>query len=69
MTFELFDESNAVLIHLSDREGKAAPSEWIIGQGTPAIARAVLSYARLHGIPGDRVQYSARPYVNPTPVE
>jgi hypothetical protein len=58
VTFETITADNSQHITLSDPAGLAPTEALIIGQGSWAIIRAVLSYSKRHGI---TPQYSARP--------
>lgn len=66
--FEIMTPDNSAEITLNDNlddakrhSGAAAPSEtWLIGRSPAAIWRAIVSYARKHGISPQQVGYSVK---------
>ena len=59
--FEVCTLENTQHITINDSQGMVATEAMIIGQGTKAIAYAVLAYAHRHRIHPTRAQYSVRP--------
>lgn len=59
--FEVVTRDNSQHITLNDNAGHAPNATWIIGQGTKAIAWAVMTYARTNHIHPTRVGYAVRP--------
>lgn len=59
--FEVPTADNSQHITLNDNYGGAPVATWIIGNGTRAIAAAVIAYAHRNGIDARRVGYAVRP--------
>jgi hypothetical protein len=68
MTFEVMTPENTAEITLNDNlddakrhSGAAAPTEtWLIGRSPAAIWRAILAYAKKHGITPRQVGYAVK---------
>lgn len=59
--FEVVTKDNSQRITLNDNAGQAPVAVWIIGNGTKAIAWAVLAYAKQNRINPSRVGYAVQP--------
>lgn len=58
--FSIVTPDTSQHVTLNDNAGNAPTEAWIVARGSKALFWAVASYARKHGIPLDRVGYSAR---------